>query len=81
MLYPSDFFVAISFDAIGLLPVSALYLLQMHGVKQEQFEDIYHNSGRRFTARGDGNVERTDWGSSLITPKERELLKTMESNS
>jgi exonuclease III len=61
-------------DLVGLLTISAVYLPPKHTVKQEQLEDFYVNLGRRFIAGG-------VWGSRLITPRGREVLKTMERNN
>jgi hypothetical protein len=67
-------------DSGGLLTISSIYLPPKHTVKQEQLEDFCNTLGRRFIAGGDYNAKHTDWGSRLITPRGRELLKTMEIN-
>jgi hypothetical protein len=38
-------------------------------------------SAPRFIAGGDYSAKHTDWGSRLITPRGREVLKTLESNN
>jgi hypothetical protein len=37
--------------------------------------------GHLFIAGGDYNAKHTDWGSRLITPRGREVLKTIERNN
>jgi hypothetical protein len=68
-------------DSVGLLTISAVYLPPKHTVKLEQLEDFHNTLGRRFTAGGDYNAKQTDWGSRLITPRGREILRTMERNN
>jgi hypothetical protein len=65
-------------DSVGHLKISAVYLPPRHTVKQEQLEDFYNTLGRRFIAEGDYNAKHTDWGSRLITPREREAFNTKE---
>jgi hypothetical protein len=64
--------------SIGPLTVSAVYLPPRHKLKQVQLTAFYNTLGRRFSAGGDYNAKHTDWGSRLITPRGREVLKTME---
>jgi hypothetical protein len=54
------------------------YLPSRHTVKQVQLAAFYSTLGRRFIAGGDYNAKHTDWGSRLITPRGREILRTME---
>jgi hypothetical protein len=68
-------------DSVGLLIISAVYLPPKHTVKQEQLEDFYNTLGRRFIAGGDYNAKHTDWVSRIITPRGREIFKTMERNN
>jgi hypothetical protein len=68
-------------DSVGLITISAAYLPPKYSVNQDQLEDFYNNLGRQFITGGDYSAKYTDWGSRLITPKERELLKAMERNS
>jgi endonuclease/exonuclease/phosphatase family metal-dependent hydrolase len=65
-------------DSTGPLTVSAVYLPPKHTVKQVELAAFYNTLGRRFIAGGDYNAKHTDWGSRLITPLGREVLKTME---
>jgi hypothetical protein len=74
--YAQDFVEATSAsveDSVSLISSSKAHL------KQVQFEDFYNTLGQRFVANGDYNAKHTDTGSRLISFKERELLKTMES--
>jgi hypothetical protein len=66
-------------DSTCPLPVSAVYLPPKHTVKQVQLAAFYSTLGRRFIAGGDYSAEHTYWGSrQLITPRGREILRTME---
>jgi hypothetical protein len=65
-------------DSIGPLAVSAVYLPPRYKVKQVQLAAFCNILGRRFIAGGDYIAKHTDWGSRLITPRGREVLKTME---
>jgi hypothetical protein len=65
-------------DSTGTLTLSAVYLLPKHTVKQVQLAAFYNTLGCLFLAGGDYNAKHTDWGSRLITPRGREVLKTME---
>jgi hypothetical protein len=65
-------------DSTGPLTVSAVYLPPKHTVKQVQLAAFYNTLGRRFLAGGDYNAKHTDWGSRLIIPRGRVVLKTME---
>lgn len=40
-----------------------------------KFAEFFHTLGSRFIVRGDYNAKHTHWGSRLITPKGRTLLK------
>jgi hypothetical protein len=65
-------------DSVGSLIISAVYLLPTHIVKQEQLETFYITLAQRFIAGGNYNAKHTAWGSRLITPRGREVHKTME---
>jgi hypothetical protein len=65
-------------DSVGSLIISAVYLPPKHIVKREQLERFYNTLGQRFIAVGDYNAKHTAWGSRPITPREREIYKTME---
>jgi hypothetical protein len=63
-------------DSDGPLSISAVYLPPKHAIKQEQLEEFYNTLGHWFIVEDD-NAKQTDWGSRLITPRGREVLKTM----
>jgi hypothetical protein len=65
-------------DPLGRLTISSVYLPPKHAVLKKQLEEYYATLGPRFTAGGDYNAKHTNWGSRLITPRGRELLKTTE---
>jgi hypothetical protein len=46
-------------------------------MKQEHLEK-YNTLGHRFIARGDYNAKHAVWGSRLVTPRDREVLKTIK---
>jgi hypothetical protein len=82
--YSQDFLQATSVsveDSVSLLTIMAVYLPPKHTVKQEQLEDFYNTLGPWFIAGRDYNPKHTDWGSRLITPRGREVLKTMDRNN
>jgi hypothetical protein len=66
-------------DLLGLLTILAVYLPPKYTVKQKQL-DFYNTLGHQFIA-GNYNAKHTDWGSRLITPRGREVLKMMERNN
>jgi hypothetical protein len=68
-------------DSVGYLTIIAVYLPPKHTVCKAQLEDFYNTLGPRFIAGGDYNAKHTDWGSRLITPRGREVLKTLENNN
>jgi hypothetical protein len=68
-------------DTKGPLILSAVYLPPNHTILQEQLEDYFHSIGPRFIAAGDYNAKHTNWGSRIISPRGRVLLKTMHNNN
>jgi hypothetical protein len=75
--YSQDFLQATSVsveDSVGLLTISAVYLPPIYTVKQAQLEYFYNTLGRQFIEGGDYNAKH-DWGSRLITPRGRQVLK------
>jgi endonuclease/exonuclease/phosphatase (EEP) superfamily protein YafD len=68
-------------DSVGLITITAVYLPPKHTVRKEQLEEFYATLGTRFIAGGDYNAKHTNWGSRIITPRGREVLKAMESNN
>jgi hypothetical protein len=65
-------------DYTGPLTISAVYLPPKPTVKHEQLAAFYNTLGHRFIAGGDYNAKHTAWRSRLISPRRREVLKTME---
>jgi len=65
-------------DWVGQLTIAAIYCPTKHTIKAEQFRHFYTSLGHRSLAGGDYNARHTHWGSRLVTPRGRELLKTMQ---
>jgi hypothetical protein len=68
-------------DTDGHLTLTAVYLPPKHPVCKAQFEEFFTTLGPRFIAGGDYNAKHTDWGSRHITPRGREVLKTLACNN
>ena len=64
-------------DWVGPLTIAAIYCLPKHTIKAKQFQHFYASLGHRFLAGGDYNAKHTHWGSRLIAPRGRELLKAI----
>jgi len=47
-------------------------------IKAEQLQHFYASLGHHFLAGGDCNAKHTHWGSRLIAPRGRELLKAIQ---
>ena len=56
------------------LNVTAAYCPPRHSIKKDQFIAELNSLGPRFIVEGDFNAKHTEWGSRLITTKNRELL-------
>lgn len=65
----------------GPIIIASIYCPPKYAIKKEMFQQFYDTLGPRFIAGGDYNAKHTHWGSRLITPKGRELLKTMDANN
>ena len=65
-------------DWVGPLTIAAIYCPPKHNIKAEKFRHFYTSLGHRFLAGGDYNAKHTHWGSRLVTPRGRELLKAMQ---
>jgi hypothetical protein len=65
-------------DYTGPLTASAVYLPPKPTVKHEQLAAFYNTLGHRFIAGGDYNAKHTAWGTRLLSPRGREVLKTIE---
>ena len=63
---------------VGPLTIAAIYCPPKHTIKAEQFRHFYTSLGHRFLAGGEYNAKHTHWGSRLITPRGRDLLKAMQ---
>ena len=55
--------------------IAALYSPPRHVIKSDQYKHLFMQLGDRFILGGDFNAKHTRWGSRLITPKGKELLK------
>jgi endonuclease/exonuclease/phosphatase family metal-dependent hydrolase len=81
--FKSDYLQATSVSvttSVGPITISSVYLPPKHIIRQEQLEEFYTTLGPRFLAGGDYNAKHTDWGSRLISPRGRVLLRAMEVN-
>ena len=61
--------------------VTALYSPPRHAIKAFQYKELFEQIGEKFIIGGDFNAKHTHWGSRLITPKGRELLKAANDSS
>lgn len=68
-------------DWTSEITISALYCPPKHKVKQTHFEEYFNSLGSRFIAGGDYNAKHTFWGSRLILPRGRELLKCIQARN
>src|SRR6266576_3363435 len=59
--------------------IGAVYCPPRHRISKEMFIEIFDRVGKQFILAGDFNAKHTAWGSHLITPKGRELIKGMNS--
>ena len=64
-------------DWVGPLTIAAIDCPPKHTIKAEQFQHFYTSLGHRFLAGEDYNAKHTHWGSRLIAPRGRELLKAI----
>jgi len=62
----------------GCITISAVYSLPKHVIRSEQYINFLETLGNRFIAAGDYNAKHTQWGSRLTSPRERELLKAID---
>lgn len=58
--------------------VSAVYWPPKHVIKKHDFLSYFHTLGNRFICGYDINAKHMRWGSRIITPKGRELSKTLD---
>ena len=59
------------------ITVSAVYCPPKPKIKADQFTGFFKALGGQFIAGGDFNAKHTSWGSRLITPRGKELLKAI----
>ena len=59
--------------------VGAVYCPPRHRISNEMFTDVFDRVGKQFILAGDFNAKHTAWGSRLISPKGRELIKAINS--
>lgn len=66
-------------DGNNDLTVTAIYCPPQGGADETRFTSFFQTLGDRFIAGGDYNAKHSHWGSRLITPKGRALLKVANS--
>jgi endonuclease/exonuclease/phosphatase family metal-dependent hydrolase len=62
----------------GFVTISAVYLPHKHTITHKLLTAFYATLGHRFLAGGDYNAKYTDWGSRLISPRGRGIVKTIK---
>lgn len=71
--------VAISIrDGRGPLTIAAIYCPPNNAIKSQNFNDFFNTLGSPFLTGGDFNAKHTHWGSRLISPRGRELMKSID---
>lgn len=66
-------------DWSGPITISAIYCPPRFKIDKKRFETYFKSLGNRYMVGGDYNAKHTQWGSRLITPRGRELLKAVTS--
>ena len=64
-------------NTCGKLSIAALYCPPSFSIKVENFCQFYRTFGNKCMPAGDYNAKHTIWGSRILTPKGRELFKTI----
>jgi len=64
-------------DQNGCIIISVIYSSPKHIIKNTIYS-FFKTLGNRFIAAGDYNVKHIHWGSILILPEGRELLKAIK---
>jgi hypothetical protein len=59
------------------ITVAAVYSPPRHAISPQEYMDFVQRLGTKFIAGGDWNAKHTAWGSRLITPKGRSLLRAL----
>lgn len=62
------------------LNIAALYSPPRHAISCEEYQDFFTHLGPKFLVAGDWNAKHVTWGSRLINPKGRSLLKAIRKN-
>lgn len=63
------------------MSIAAIYSPPRHSISSEEYEDFFLNLSSHFLVAGDWNAKHTIWGSRLITPKGRNLLRVIQKNN
>lgn len=63
------------------LTIAALYSPPRYSISAEEYYDFLSTLGSHFIVAGDWNSKHTAWGSRLITPKGRNLLKAIQQHN
>lgn len=63
------------------ITLSAIYCPPRYTIKEADFNDFFQTLGSRFIAGGDYNAKHTFWGSRLVLPRGRELLKCIQTGN
>lgn len=61
--------------------LSAVYSPPRHSITENQYMEFFQNFQRRFIIGGDWNAKHNHWGSRLINPKGRNLMKVITSRN
>ncbi|VVC41488.1 Endonuclease/exonuclease/phosphatase [Cinara cedri] len=73
--------IKMSGDEKNELTVTAIYCPPQGGADETRFNSFFQMLGDRFIAGDDYNAKHSHWGSRLITPKGRALLKVANRKS
>ena len=60
---------------------SLLSIFKVFSIAKENFDNFLDALGNRFIAEGDYNVKHTQWSSSLVTARGKNLLKSITTNN
>lgn len=67
--------LSVQLNNYKMLRVAAIYCPPRHQLKKDDYVSMLRMMGSSFVIGGDFNAKHTHWGSRLISPKGRELLK------
>ena len=68
-------------DRHGTITTSAVYCPPRHLIAKENFDSLFDALGNRFLAGGDYNAKYTQWGSRLVTARDKNLLQSITTNN